>query len=75
MSVARFQSAGRKKRCPICGRPARRAYRPFCSSRCADVDLGRWLEGRYRIPAEEPPDGRDEPAKEVVAGSEETGED
>ncbi|MEE8280399.1 MAG: DNA gyrase inhibitor YacG [Alphaproteobacteria bacterium] len=79
MSVARFRSARRKQRCPICGRPSRRAYRPFCSARCADVDLGRWLEGRYRIPAEEPPDGRDEPGEEAsasdVGGSEDTGED
>ena len=41
------------KKCPICGRPAELAYRPFCSNRCADVDLGRWLGEEYRIPAEE----------------------
>lgn len=44
------------KKCPICGRPAELAYRPFCSSRCADVDLGRWLGEEYRIPAEESAD-------------------
>lgn len=38
--------------CPICGKPAVAAYRPFCSRRCADVDLGRWLTEGYRIPAE-----------------------
>lgn len=38
--------------CPICNRPAVADYRPFCSRRCADVDLGRWLGGRYAIPAE-----------------------
>ena len=37
--------------CPICGKPAERAFRPFCSARCADVDLNRWLSGRYAIPA------------------------
>ena len=37
--------------CPICRRPAAEAYRPFCSKRCADVDLGRWLTGAYAIPA------------------------
>ncbi len=37
-------------RCPICGKPAVAAARPFCSARCADVDLGRWLTGQYRIP-------------------------
>lgn len=35
--------------CPICGKPAEARYRPFCSKRCADVDLGRWLGERYRI--------------------------
>ena len=43
--------------CPVCGRPAVEAYRPFCSRRCADVDLGRWLTGAYRVPA--PEDGED----------------
>ncbi|WP_135450906.1 MULTISPECIES: DNA gyrase inhibitor YacG [Tabrizicola] len=38
--------------CPICGKPTAPAYRPFCSRRCADVDLGRWLTEGYRIPAE-----------------------
>lgn len=38
--------------CPICGKAAEAKYRPFCSRRCADVDLGRWLKGSYAIPAE-----------------------
>lgn len=38
-------------RCPICGKPASAAYRPFCSKRCADVDLQRWLSGGYAVPA------------------------
>ncbi|MEN9410523.1 MAG: hypothetical protein RL216_2497 [Pseudomonadota bacterium] len=38
--------------CPICGKPAEAKYRPFCSRRCADVDLGRWLKGSYAIPAD-----------------------
>jgi len=37
--------------CPICGKPAVEALLPFCSRRCANVDLGRWLTGRYRVPA------------------------
>jgi uncharacterized protein len=37
-------------RCPICRAPAADAYRPFCSRRCADVDLARWLGGAYAIP-------------------------
>ncbi|MEO0819207.1 MAG: DNA gyrase inhibitor YacG [Pseudomonadota bacterium] len=38
--------------CPICGAPVVEAFRPFCSRRCADVDLGRWLTGSYAIPGE-----------------------
>jgi hypothetical protein len=38
--------------CPICGRQAVETLRPFCSRRCAEVDLGRWLTERYRIPAD-----------------------
>ena len=37
--------------CPICGKATSQDYRPFCSRRCADVDLGRWLTESYRIPA------------------------
>lgn len=37
--------------CPICQRAAHAKFRPFCSRRCADVDLGRWLTGAYVIPA------------------------
>ncbi|PZX10847.1 hypothetical protein LX81_04130 [Palleronia aestuarii] len=39
--------------CPICNRPTDPQYRPFCSRRCADVDLGRWLTGGYAIPLED----------------------
>ena len=38
--------------CPICAKDSDAKYRPFCSRRCADVDLGRWLKGDYTIPAE-----------------------
>jgi len=37
-------------KCPICGRATHNKYRPFCSRRCADVDLARWLRGAYVIP-------------------------
>ena len=40
--------------CPICAKPSVQRYHPFCSVRCADVDLGRWLGGRYAIPAAGP---------------------
>ena len=37
-------------KCPICGAPWEPAFRPFCSRRCADVDLARWLRGGYAVP-------------------------
>ncbi len=51
--------------CPICGKPADQKYRPFCSARCADLDLARWLRGDYVIPGsvaeeEEKPDPQGE---------------
>jgi endogenous inhibitor of DNA gyrase (YacG/DUF329 family) len=51
--------------CPICGKDSVRAYYPFCSKRCADLDLNRWLSGAYAIPAVE----EDEPGGD---GGEET---
>jgi endogenous inhibitor of DNA gyrase (YacG/DUF329 family) len=39
--------------CPICDKKTDPKYRPFCSKRCADVDLGKWLNGSYAIPAGE----------------------
>ena len=56
-----------RRLCPICGKPATAASRPFCSPRCADVDLNRWLSGVYAIPVtedeeedERPDEGRNE---------------
>ena len=46
--------------CPICSRPSEPDYRPFCSRRCADLDLQRWLSGRYAIPGK--------PAEDMDAG-------
>jgi len=48
---------GGRRRCPICQAPALHRFRPFCSQRCADVDLGRWVKGGYRIETEEAPEG------------------
>ncbi|MFG5383160.1 DNA gyrase inhibitor YacG [Yoonia sp. R2-816] len=42
--------------CPICDRPTEARYRPFCSKRCADRDLGKWLTGGYAIPSDDPDD-------------------
>ena len=39
-----------ERKCAICGRPAEADYRPFCSRRCADVDLQRWFKGVYAVP-------------------------
>jgi endogenous inhibitor of DNA gyrase (YacG/DUF329 family) len=46
--------------CPTCGKPETEAARPFCSDRCRDVDLNRWLTGAYAIPAVEEPDPDEE---------------
>ena len=43
----------RAKPCPICGKPADAKLTPFCSARCADIDLNRWLAGVYAFPASE----------------------
>jgi endogenous inhibitor of DNA gyrase (YacG/DUF329 family) len=52
-----------QKRCAICGKPMDEAFKPFCSKRCADVDLHRWLTGVYAVPVtedEEEDERRDE---------------
>jgi uncharacterized protein len=50
-------------KCPLCQRPTDVRWRPFCSKRCADVDLNRWLSGRYAVPVveEDGEDGEDGP--------------
>lgn len=42
-----------KAKCPICQAETVQKWRPFCSKRCADVDLGRWMTGGYAIPTED----------------------
>lgn len=46
-------------KCPICSKPTDATYRPFCSKRCADVDLNKWFTGRYAIPVVEEDEGED----------------
>jgi hypothetical protein len=46
--------------CPICRKPAEAKFRPFCSARCADVDLGRWFTESYAVPAAAPDGDEDE---------------
>ena len=43
-------------KCPICGKTSDFNYRPFCSKRCADIDLNRWLSGVYKIETDETPE-------------------
>ncbi len=76
MSSTSDPSSPKPVSCPICGKPAIEAYRPFCSKRCADIDLGRWFSGGYAIagrpddeeadaavPDETPEDAADDPDK------------
>ena len=46
----------RRAPCPICGKPSDPKFRAFCSKRCADVDLNRWLSGVYAVPVTETDD-------------------
>lgn len=64
MNDANKPAAPRNARaCPICGKPAEMKYRPFCSKRCGDIDLNRWLKGSYAIPAVEDDDEDGETAE------------
>ena len=49
-----------ESKCAICGKPQDQKFKPFCSKRCADVDLNRWLSGGYAIPSEEEDDPDEE---------------
>jgi uncharacterized protein len=52
-----------RRPCPICKKPSQVKFHPFCSNRCAQVDLGRWLTGSYAVPVadddDRPDDGGD----------------
>jgi uncharacterized protein len=48
--LAAREARKKTKTCPICGKRQAAAFRPFCSKACADIDLSRWLGGRYAIP-------------------------
>ncbi len=56
--------------CPMCRKDSDPKYRPFCSRRCADLDLGKWLKGDYAIPATE--EDLPEDAEIARAGEQET---
>jgi endogenous inhibitor of DNA gyrase (YacG/DUF329 family) len=53
-------TTAKPRKCPICKRPAEDRWRPFCSKRCADADLARWLGEAYRIPVSGEPDDPDD---------------
>lgn len=55
--------------CPICKKDTAEAYKPFCSKRCADVDLGKWLNGSYAV-ASKPEDSAEEAELEAALRSE-----
>lgn len=54
------QAAQPVGQCPICSKPTVTRWRPFCSRRCADIDLHRWLSGSYAIPSPELSDGEED---------------
>ncbi|MCX8954398.1 DNA gyrase inhibitor YacG [Ruegeria sp. NA] len=49
--------------CPICGEETQKKFRPFCSKRCADIDLAKWLNGSYAVPSQR----EDDPESEADA--------
>ncbi|MCT6879245.1 MAG: DNA gyrase inhibitor YacG [Commensalibacter sp.] len=51
--------------CPICNKPSQFAFRPFCSKRCADIDLGQWFSGQYCVGT--PPQNEEEEKKLCIA--------
>jgi len=52
-------------RCPVCKQPTSADWRPFCSRRCADIDLGRWFSGSYAVPGEPADDDDMAPGNEL----------
>ena len=67
-TLSETADAPKTKACPHCGKPAEQRFRPFCSKRCADVDLHRWLAGVYAVPAAEEDDSATEPEENPERG-------
>ena len=61
------------RRCPICRKPTVHRHRPFCSARCADIDLGRWFTEAYSIPGEAVDEAAEEPPGRTGGRREEGG--
>lgn len=57
--------------CPICDKKTEQRYRPFCSKRCADLDLGKWMAGDYALASQEPLEPED--AEAVLRAQESAG--
>ena len=51
-------------KCVRCGAPVQARYRPFCSRRCADIDLGSWFTGAYRVATSESPETEEDEGSE-----------
>jgi endogenous inhibitor of DNA gyrase (YacG/DUF329 family) len=64
-SPANDNKSAKTLACPICGRPRVAAHRPFCSRRCADIDLHRWFTAAYVISGREPGDSDEAHASEA----------
>jgi endogenous inhibitor of DNA gyrase (YacG/DUF329 family) len=58
-----------KRPCPECGRPSQRATFPFCSVRCKEIDLNRWLSGAYAIPVRDDEEEEEQQAEQGGRGS------
>jgi endogenous inhibitor of DNA gyrase (YacG/DUF329 family) len=71
MSSAKVIPLRPARPCPICGRPSTLESRPFCSPRCADIDLNRWLSDAYVIPGDP---ATDETQEGIPGGSDGDGE-
>jgi endogenous inhibitor of DNA gyrase (YacG/DUF329 family) len=56
--------------CPICRKPAVERFRPFCSKRCADVDLNRWLSGVYAVPVKDDEEDASKPTAKTAEDGE-----
>ena len=61
--MARVEPLRPKRKCPECGKESARETYPFCSTRCKNIDLNRWLSGAYVIPARDDEDTDDVPAQ------------
>ncbi|WP_299076757.1 DNA gyrase inhibitor YacG [uncultured Ruegeria sp.] len=53
--------------CPICSEDTVTQFRPFCSKRCADIDLAKWLNGSYAVPSQ-----REEAGEISISDAEDT---